>query len=121
MRINSICIITENVRKLCAFYSKVLERKPSLLTLQYVEFDIEGTILAIYHVKQHNELAQEPVVLAPECHTIIELEVEDVKQEYDRLCNLQVRFAKHLTTQPWGTTSTYFYDPDGNLINFFSR
>jgi len=25
------------------------------------------------------------------------------------------------TTQPWGNRSIYFRDPDGNLINFYSR
>ncbi|MFE4836295.1 VOC family protein, partial [Arthrobacter sp. NPDC056691] len=25
------------------------------------------------------------------------------------------------TTMPWGNTSTLFRDPDGNLVNLFSR
>jgi len=24
------------------------------------------------------------------------------------------------TTQPWGTRSVYFRDPDGNLVDFFA-
>lgn len=121
MRINSICIITEHVTELCDFYCKVLVMEPSVSTPQYVEFNIGGTILSLYDLKPCNELSEEPVVLTPDCHTFIEIEVEDVEKEYERLCSLNVRFAKHLTTQPWGSSSTFFYDSDGNLINFFTR
>jgi catechol 2,3-dioxygenase-like lactoylglutathione lyase family enzyme len=29
--------------------------------------------------------------------------------------------AKPVTTQEWGNRSFYFRDPDGNLVNFYTR
>jgi catechol 2,3-dioxygenase-like lactoylglutathione lyase family enzyme len=29
-------------------------------------------------------------------------------------------WVKGPTTQPWGTRSIYFRDPDGNLVDFFA-
>lgn len=121
MRLNSICIITENVKRLEEFYKEVLEREASLSTEQYVEFDIEGRIISFYDLAAYNDLADEPVIMTKESHIFIEVEVEDVYKHYEYLKSVNVKFAKKITTQPWGITSTYFYDPDGNLVNFFSR
>ncbi|MBD5534780.1 MAG: VOC family protein [Lachnospiraceae bacterium] len=121
MRVNSVCIITQDVKRLETFYREVLKREASLSTEQYVEFDIEGRIISFYDLAAYNDLADEPVILTKESHTFIEIEVEDVHQEYEHLKSMNVKFGKKITTQPWGITSTYFYDPDGNLINFFSR
>jgi len=59
--------------------------------------------------------------MTKESHTFIEIEVEDIHKQYEHLKSMNVKFAKKITTQSWGITSTYFYDPDGNLVNFFSR
>ena len=52
---------------------------------------------------------------------ILEFQVADVDQEYERLQSLSVEWVKPPTTQPWGNRSIYFRDPDGNLINFYAR
>jgi catechol 2,3-dioxygenase-like lactoylglutathione lyase family enzyme len=46
--------------------------------------------------------------------------VSDVDQEYARLHDLVKQWVKEPTTQPWGTRSIYFRDPDGNLVDFFA-
>jgi catechol 2,3-dioxygenase-like lactoylglutathione lyase family enzyme len=45
--------------------------------------------------------------------------VGDVDEEYARLHDLVKSWVKGPTTQPWGTRSLYFRDPDGNLVDFF--
>jgi catechol 2,3-dioxygenase-like lactoylglutathione lyase family enzyme len=51
---------------------------------------------------------------------ILEFEVADVDAEYARLQSLVKTWVKPPTTQPWGTRSIYFRDPDGNLIDFYA-
>jgi len=53
---------------------------------------------------------------------LLEFQVDDVDAEYQRLRPIAgIEWVKELTTQPWGNRSIYFRDPDGNLVNFFSR
>ena len=51
---------------------------------------------------------------------ILEFRVADVDVEYRRLQGLVKVWAKLPSTQPWGTRSVYFRDPDGNLVDFFT-
>jgi catechol 2,3-dioxygenase-like lactoylglutathione lyase family enzyme len=51
---------------------------------------------------------------------ILEFRVSDVDQEYVRLQSLVKTWVKPPTTQPWGTRSIYFRDPDGNLVDFYT-
>jgi uncharacterized glyoxalase superfamily protein PhnB len=50
---------------------------------------------------------------------ILEFQVADVDEEYRRLQGLVKDWVKPPTTQPWGTRSIYFRDPDGNLVDFY--
>jgi catechol 2,3-dioxygenase-like lactoylglutathione lyase family enzyme len=56
---------------------------------------------------------------------MLEFEVEDVDREYERLqalSHLGIEFVlAPPTTLQWGNRSIYFRDPDGNLVNFFTR
>jgi catechol 2,3-dioxygenase-like lactoylglutathione lyase family enzyme len=51
---------------------------------------------------------------------VLQFRVDDVDQEYRRLQILVKVWVKSPTTQPWGTRSIYFRDPDGNLVDFFA-
>jgi catechol 2,3-dioxygenase-like lactoylglutathione lyase family enzyme len=51
---------------------------------------------------------------------ILEFRVADPDGEYARLQGIVKTWVKPPTTQPWGTRSIYFRDPDGNLVNFFA-
>lgn len=51
---------------------------------------------------------------------ILEFSVANVDEEYARLHGLVKQWVKGPTTQPWGTRSIYFRDPDGNLVDFFT-
>jgi uncharacterized glyoxalase superfamily protein PhnB len=47
--------------------------------------------------------------------------VDDVDQEFERINQLGVDWVLEPTTQPWGNRSMVFRDPEGNLVNIFSR
>lgn len=51
----------------------------------------------------------------------MEIEIDNVDQEYEKLITKQVPIVKPPTTQSWGIRSVWFRDPDGNIINFHAR
>lgn len=52
---------------------------------------------------------------------IIEFVVADVDAEFARLRDALGDIVLEPTTMPWGNRSAMFRDPDGNLVNLFSR
>lgn len=52
---------------------------------------------------------------------VIEFVVADVDAEFARLHDELDDVVLRPTTMPWGNRSTLFRDPDGNLVNLFSR
>jgi hypothetical protein len=51
---------------------------------------------------------------------VLQFRVDDVDQQYLRLQDFVKTWVKPPTTQPWGTRSIYFRDPDGNLVDFYA-
>jgi catechol 2,3-dioxygenase-like lactoylglutathione lyase family enzyme len=52
---------------------------------------------------------------------ILEFNVDDINEEYERIKGMDIEIVKELSTQAWGNTSFYFRDPDGNLIDFYEN
>jgi uncharacterized glyoxalase superfamily protein PhnB len=57
----------------------------------------------------------------PPREVILDFMVRDVDAEYRRIAALGVDWVLPPTTQPWGSRSMVFGDPEGNLVNVFSR
>jgi catechol 2,3-dioxygenase-like lactoylglutathione lyase family enzyme len=53
--------------------------------------------------------------------TVLDFLVSDVDAEYERIAARGVDWVMPPATQPWGSRSMIFRDPEGNLINVFSR
>lgn len=121
MKLTHSCIITEHVKALSDFYTEILQIEPQAYGDDYAEFPTGGGVLSIFSFKAQEELA--PGSSAPASNRCLELEfqVEDVDKEFSRLKQIGVQLVKPLTTQAWGNRSFYYRDPDGNLINFYSR
>lgn len=121
-RLTHVCLFTDNVQQLVDFYGAVLDVEvPKNITV-YFQFEIENAaVLSIYDVEEQNRLAPGSAELRHNRSTILEFQVEDVDKDYERLTELGVEWIKHPTTQEWGNRSIYFRDPDGNLVNFYSR
>lgn len=115
------CLITSNVDRLVAFYEPVLQLKAIRSGSDYAEFHTPGSVLAIFSAKAQEAYIPGSAEPANNKSLVMEFRVEDVDAEYARLRNLVKVWVKPPTTQPWGTRSIYFRDPDGNLVDFFER
>jgi len=114
------CLITRDVKPLAAFYASVLGIAPDWSGEDYVEFRTGVGVLAIFSGAAQQKYIPGAAEAASNRSVILEFRVEDVEQEYARLRSLVKTWVKPPGTQPWGTRSTYFRDPDGNLVDFYS-
>jgi catechol 2,3-dioxygenase-like lactoylglutathione lyase family enzyme len=114
------CLITTDVNRLAAFYARVLGIEPHKEGEIYVEFRTSRGVLAIFSADAQEKYIPGSARPGENHSAIIEFEVSDPDQEYARLHDLVKTWVKPPTTQPWGTRSIYFRDPDGNLVDFFT-
>jgi catechol 2,3-dioxygenase-like lactoylglutathione lyase family enzyme len=121
MRLVRTCLIVADVRAMREFYRRVLGAEPNPDFPEYVEFDVGGGAIALYDARGHDQLAPGSAEAGRNRSSMVEIEVDDVDREYARLDPIVRDWVKPPTTQPWGSRSVYFRDPEGNLINFFSR
>jgi catechol 2,3-dioxygenase-like lactoylglutathione lyase family enzyme len=120
MDLASIRIITDDIKRLVAFYEQVLERKPKWYTDDFVEIAMPSCTLAIGSTRTMQLFGKGAAHAADNHSVIIELRVADVDRDYARLEDMVPEFVQTPTTQPWGNRSLLFRDPDGNLLNFFT-
>lgn len=115
------CLITSDVDRLVAFYEQVLGIKAVRSGKYYAEFPSGRGVLAIFSVEAQENYIPGSAEAAKNKSVILEFKVADVDQEYRRLGSLVKTWIKPPTTQPWGTRSLYFRDPDGNLVDFYTN
>jgi catechol 2,3-dioxygenase-like lactoylglutathione lyase family enzyme len=120
-RLVNTCLITNDVKRLEEFYEPVLVLKAKRSGEDYAEFATGVGVLAIFSAKAQEKYIPGSSEAATNKSVILEFSVADVDQEYRRLQSLVKTWVKPPTTQPWGTRSIYFRDPDGNLVDFYAR
>jgi catechol 2,3-dioxygenase-like lactoylglutathione lyase family enzyme len=115
------CLITNDVKQLTDFYQRVLQVKPRASGESYVEFPTDAGTLAIFGAEAQEKYIPGSAQAGQNRSAILEFNVANVDLEYTRLQGIVKVWVKPPTTQPWGTRSIYFRDPDRNLVDFFSR
>jgi catechol 2,3-dioxygenase-like lactoylglutathione lyase family enzyme len=115
------CLITNDVKQLTDFYRRVLQVKPRASGESYVEFPTDAGTLAIFGAAAQEKYIPGSAQAGQNRSAILEFNVANVDLEYSRLQGIVKVWVKPPTTQPWATRSIYFRDPDGNLVDFFSR
>lgn len=118
--LRSICLITADLPRLRAFYRAVLDLTPEGDDA-FTSFALPGATLALFGEADLERMAAGSTIGIGRGASILEIEVGDVDAEHGRLTALDVVIVKPPTTQPWGSRSVWFRDPDGNLINFFAH
>ena len=113
------CLITANVSRLVNFYENILGMKAQWSGERYAEFRTGAGVLAIFSADAQETYIPGSADAASNRSAILEFKVTNVDAEYARLQPLVTIWVKKPTTQPWGTRSVYFRDPDGNLVDFY--
>jgi catechol 2,3-dioxygenase-like lactoylglutathione lyase family enzyme len=120
MKFSGICLVTESVPALVQFYTKIFGCQATGDDF-HAEIEIGGLSLAIFNSQGMEEMAPGSMQGAGCGSFTIGFEVEDVDAEYERLIALGATIVKPPATYPWGARSAWFRDPDGNLIDFYSK
>jgi predicted enzyme related to lactoylglutathione lyase len=115
MNFVSIRIVTEDVKRLVAFYEQATGMRANWLIDDFAELNTPSATLAIASTRAVPAGAVKP---AANQSVIIELLVEDVDASYEQLKGFVEEIVQEPTTMPWGNRSLLFRDPDGNLLNF---
>jgi predicted enzyme related to lactoylglutathione lyase len=117
----SIRIITEDVDRLAAFYEQVTGTVAVRPAPVFAEFRTAVGALAIGSTATVAMLGERAPKPGENDSVIIEFLVADVDAEFARLKDFLEDVVLEPTTMPWGNRSALFCDPDGNVVNLFSR
>lgn len=115
------CVITDDVTRLRDFYTTLLRAEPSRMHDDYVEFMTKRGALSLYSRTKLDPYAPGATRARSNRSVMLEFEVDDVDAEFERLGSLAIEWVKPPSTQPWGNRSIYLRDPDGNLVNLYTR
>lgn len=121
MRLVQARLVTDDVEALAAFYAQLLAAQVPL-NEYYVEVPA-GPATIGFSKRRFTEYSEDDAARSGNPHgtLMLDFEVTDVDAEYRRIAGLRVEWVMPPTTQPWGNRSMIFRDPDGNLVNVFSR
>ena len=114
----SLCIVTSDVPRMRAFYATLLRAEPSGDD-DYTEFIFDGWRLALCPVSSVDFAAPGAHVPGTNRCVRIELPVDDVDAEHERLRDIVAEWVTPPTDWPWGARATWLRDPDGNLISLY--
>jgi predicted enzyme related to lactoylglutathione lyase len=116
-------LVTDDVAGLAAFYAGFIGAQVPL-NEYYVEVPA-GPMSVGFSKRRFTEYCASsaacPGQARPPREVILDFLVHDVDAEYPRIAALGVGWVLPPTTQPWGSRSMIFNDPEGNLVNVFSR
>lgn len=114
-------IMTDNVAGLADFYAAVLGTN-AVANDYYVELPTAVATLALCRRRfTEADGCGAPLPATATERVILDFEVDDVDADYERLAAHAVTWVMAPADQPWGARSAMFRDPDGNLVNLFTR
>jgi uncharacterized glyoxalase superfamily protein PhnB len=117
-------IVTDDVAMLASFYARLVGAAV-VVNDYYVEIPTRSMSIGFSRCRFTEEQAARPQsclgVGAQRGELILDFAVDDVDDEYRRLDRLGLDWVMSPTTQPWGSRSMIFRDPEGHLVNVFSR
>lgn len=120
MKVVSLRIITDDIKRLVQFFEKATALLAKWSTEDFAEIVTGSFTLAIGSTRTLGFFGEGIAQPANNKSVIIEFKVENVDVEYERIKDLSTDIVQKPTTMPWGNRSLLFRDPDGNLINFFT-
>ncbi|PZE60191.1 VOC family protein [Curtobacterium sp. MCLR17_044] len=120
MSFASVRIITDDLEGMVAFYERVTGQPAERPAPVFAQFSGPGGTLAIASTATVAMLGG-AVTPATNRSVFIEFEVADVDGAFAGLQLGSDDVVLEPTTMPWGNRSALVRDPDGNVVNLFSR
>jgi predicted enzyme related to lactoylglutathione lyase len=120
MSFASIRIITDDLEGLVAFYEQVTGQQAERPAPVFAQLSGSGAHLAIASTATVTTL-EGALVPATNRSVFIEFEVADVDGAFAELQPESGDVVLEPTTMPWGNRSALVRDPDGNVVNLFSK
>lgn len=121
MKLASVRLVTNELDRLVTFYSMLTGVPAVRLAPDFAELRLSGAVLAISTERMIKQFNAGAAVAAANRSAILELQVDDVDAVRSGLGDQPIEYAMPPTTMPWGNRSMLLRDPDGNLVNVFSR
>jgi uncharacterized glyoxalase superfamily protein PhnB len=124
MQFVSVRLVTGDparVDALAAFYTRLTGVAATRPAPDFAELRWGGLALAISTERMVAQFNAGAARAAANASAILEFEVADVDAVLLRLADAPLAVAMPPTTMPWGNRSALLRDPDGNVVNVFSR
>ncbi|CAD6560206.1 hypothetical protein LMG27952_07070 [Paraburkholderia hiiakae] len=121
MKLASVRVVTRDIDGMVEFYQRLSGIEPVRPAVGFAEIRFGGATLAISSedlIKLFNAGA---ATAAANRSAILEFEVKDVDAVFERMNASGTNIVMPTTLMPWGNRSLLLRDPDGNLVNLFSR
>ena len=112
MIIGEVCLLTNDVPGLAAFYKRLLDAENGSDDAIHQFIITEGTALTIYNDGTEKNNQNQKICLA--------FTVKDIEKEYEKVKGLGAKIIEPPAKRPWGAVNMSFYDPDNNMIFFRS-
>ncbi|ARB30200.1 glyoxalase/bleomycin resistance/dioxygenase family protein [Pseudomonas tolaasii] len=119
MKFASVRLVTQQFEQLVQFYKNLSGIEPRQLAPGFAELHFEGVVLAISDEALIRLYNNGLAVAASNRSAILEFQVPEVEAVLRRFSSAEV--VMPVTKMPWGNTSALLSDPDGNLVNLFSK
>ncbi len=120
MKFASVRLVTQQFEALVAFYARLSGTEATRLADGFAEIRLEGATLAISEEHLVQRFNAGAATAASNRSAILEFEVADVEGTLARMAEA-AEVVMRPTTMPWGNRSLLLRDPDGSLVNVFSR
>lgn len=121
MKFASVRVVTLQFDTLVAFYQRLSGKEAVRLADGFAEMRFDGAVLAISSEHLIRLFNAGAATAAANRSAILEFEVDDVDAVFERMNGPDLDVAMPATLMPWGNRSLLLRDPDGNLVNVFSR
>ena len=113
--IAGVIIWTANVERLGGFYRDVLDMKPVSQRDGFMAFQFGDLRLTISTHSEVDDGAKDPLRI------MVNLAVDDIHSEYQRLRRKGVEFLREPEKEHWGGYIATFKDTDGNILQLLQQ
>ena len=121
MKFASVRLVTNDFERLLAFYHTLSGVEPLRLADGFAEIHFEGVVVAISSVHLIQLFNVGAATAASNRSAILEFQVDDVDLVCERMRGAGAEIVMPATVMPWGNRSLLLRDPDGSLVNIFSK